>query len=968
MSDGSGMTPTGPPPPQSEPLWTSSDAPTLTAAPATPLAASGSGSAPTLIPGQSFGSYRIGRLLGCGGMGDVYEAEEADSGRRVALKLLNRPLGTRDERERFMREGRLAAGISHPHCVYVFGTDEIQGLPVISMELAAGGTLKDVVKGRGPLPPREAVDAILQVIDGLEAAAAVGVLHRDIKPANCFVDRDGAVKVGDFGLSISTLAQSETHLTMAGTILGTPAFASPEQLTGNALDVRSDIYSVGATLYYLLTGRAPFEESHVLQLVGKVLQGTPTSPRAVNRKVPSGLDAVVMQCLSKRADDRPATHAALREALTPYCSAAPVAAPLWLRFTAVSIDVLFTAALSLLVEDLFDRTPWWTSKDVAAMVMWLVVTPLYFGVLEGRWGRTAGRAACGLRVVGTHSWAPGIGRGLLRAFVWTACWQFPSLALYPVLGPFAFGLDAHDSALWVLGSAVMVVLLFCTARRANGLAGLHDLISRTRVVLTSVVVERPTPLALGTPARAHDVSTFVGPYQHVSDDPSPWPDVVVGYDPRLRRRVWIRRLPHGSPALSAVRRDLSRAARLRWLSGIRTPKDGWDAFEEMPGQPFVVAVRQPQSWAVVRTWMRDLFVEIEAASSDGTLPALAPDQLWVGADGRLRLLDWSGPHDSDLAQAQDFLLVVGRSALAGRVVRAASEVHGLPTGSLPLSAARFLEDLASHRFESFADLRAELARLTKARTQVSRAQRAVHVFLLAALAAGVPGPRMMGAGESVDLKAWQLVLKTAMGVPYGPRQFRMSFDRVPTAEEREALRIHVDELEKKQAVIRDRPEVRESRATDNERRNAALVAGRFADQHRAAVRAVLLFFLYTTVVALYPPASISGLCAIVGAFLVGGPFMRLLGIRVASKDGGRASRLRCAARAAVAWLPALAGTTVILYFMYGGPGGRQLPVSWTFLIAIATFALVFVGGAIYAVVSPQRGLQDRIAGTRLVPE
>src|SRR6185503_17118559 len=108
-------------------------------------------------------------------------------------------------RERFLHEGQLAASLSHPNTVYVFGTSEVQGFPVIAMELAPGGTLKEQVVPGSPMPMAKAVDAILQVIAGLDAAAAIGILHRDIKPSNCFVDREGRVVVGDFGLSITTL-------------------------------------------------------------------------------------------------------------------------------------------------------------------------------------------------------------------------------------------------------------------------------------------------------------------------------------------------------------------------------------------------------------------------------------------------------------------------------------------------------------------------------------------------------------------------------------------------------------------------------------------------------------------------------------------------------------------------------------------------------------------------------------------
>src|SRR4030095_16315254 len=157
-------------------------------------------------PGQPFGPYLIVRPLGKGGMGQVYEAEEPDSGRRVAIKILSRGLGDGEDRGRFLREGQLAASLSHPNCVYVFGTSEIQGFPVITMELAPAGTLKELVVPGSPMPMAKAVDATLPVIAGLEAAAAIGILHRDIKPSNCFVDRDGRVMVGDFGLSMTTLA------------------------------------------------------------------------------------------------------------------------------------------------------------------------------------------------------------------------------------------------------------------------------------------------------------------------------------------------------------------------------------------------------------------------------------------------------------------------------------------------------------------------------------------------------------------------------------------------------------------------------------------------------------------------------------------------------------------------------------------------------------------------------------------
>ncbi|MHC4769444.1 MAG: serine/threonine-protein kinase, partial [Planctomycetota bacterium] len=171
--------------------------------------ASPSFEAPADFPCE-FGGYRLLGMLGRGGMGTVYEAEDLATGRRVALKMLGQELDSPEMRQRFLREGRLAASVNHPNSLFVFGSQEIEGLPVITMEIAGAGTLKDELKQRGPLPVPEAVDAVLDVISGLESAFAAGVLHRDIKPSNCFVCPDGSVKVGDFGLSVSTLAKTDT--------------------------------------------------------------------------------------------------------------------------------------------------------------------------------------------------------------------------------------------------------------------------------------------------------------------------------------------------------------------------------------------------------------------------------------------------------------------------------------------------------------------------------------------------------------------------------------------------------------------------------------------------------------------------------------------------------------------------------------------------------------------------------------
>jgi len=272
--------------------------------------------------GDELGAYRVLRLLGTGGMGEVYEAEHIESGRRVALKVLARSLGGPESAKRFLREGRLAAAVTHPNSVYVYGSEDVDGVATIAMELVpGGGTLKDLVKREGPLPPTRAVDAILQMVAGLEAAAAVGVLHRDIKPSNCFVDASGVVKIGDYGLSMSTMAEpTDTQLTTVGTFVGTPAYASPEQVSGDAIDLRSDLYSVGATLYFLLTGKPPFVKGEVMHVLAAVLRNDPPSPRTHVPAIPAALAAVVLRCLAKQPSARYARYADLRAALLPFSS------------------------------------------------------------------------------------------------------------------------------------------------------------------------------------------------------------------------------------------------------------------------------------------------------------------------------------------------------------------------------------------------------------------------------------------------------------------------------------------------------------------------------------------------------------------------------------------------------------------------------------------------------------------------
>jgi Protein kinase domain len=266
---------------------------------------------------ERIGGYRLVRLVGRGGMGSVYEAEDLESGRRVALKLLaGDSVASPEAVERFRREGRLASTIAHPRCVFVLAADEEEGRPYIVMELTPGETLQSLVERAGPLPPREATGKILDVIEGLTEAHQVGIIHRDVKPSNCFLEADGRVKIGDFGLSKSL--GGDAQLTRTGAFVGTPLYASPEQIRCDPIDARTDVYSTAATLYFLLTGRPPFQESDAAATLARIVSEPAPSLRGSRRDVPAALDAAVLRGLERDRERRWRDLAEFRAALVPF--------------------------------------------------------------------------------------------------------------------------------------------------------------------------------------------------------------------------------------------------------------------------------------------------------------------------------------------------------------------------------------------------------------------------------------------------------------------------------------------------------------------------------------------------------------------------------------------------------------------------------------------------------------------------
>ena len=250
----------------------------------------------TLIGSVFDGRYRIERKLGAGGMADVYLAEDQELGRRVAIKILNDRHAADDSFiERFRREAKNAAGLSHPNIVSIYDRGEAEGTYYIAMEYLEGRSLKELIVGRGPAPIKTAVDYARQILAALRYAHRNGVIHRDIKPHNVIVDSEGVVKVTDFGIARSGASQ----MTEAGSIIGTAQYLSPEQARGAHVDARSDIYSVGVVLYEMLTGEVPFTGDQPVEIAMKHLSNVPAPPSELNPKVPHDLDAIVLRALAK---------------------------------------------------------------------------------------------------------------------------------------------------------------------------------------------------------------------------------------------------------------------------------------------------------------------------------------------------------------------------------------------------------------------------------------------------------------------------------------------------------------------------------------------------------------------------------------------------------------------------------------------------------------------------------------------
>lgn len=923
-----------------------------------------------LPDGTTFGRFRIGRLLGAGGMGHVYQATQLDDGREVALKVLAHEVEGAAFQARFAREGRLAASLSHPNVVYVFAADTIDGHPAIAMELVSGGTLEERVEREGALPVPEALRCIQQVIDGLEAAHARGILHRDVKPANCYVGADGVVKIGDFGLARPETADN-LQLTQQGMFLGTPAFASPEQLLGDRVDVRSDIFAVGATLHFLLTGKPRYAVDSAARLIAMVMRGAVEDLAPLPSTVPAGLQSVVQRCLARDPAERFQDYDALREALRAFQPAAEAHAPLSRRMAAGVFDTVAVMLLDLPVGMVVNLAlgipatsePMDPVVETWQMLAFALLIIAYFGIPEGRWGASAGKWLLRLRVEGgVAGQPPGLAAAALRA----------ALLTIPVVAADGIGAligATLDSGLrWVLPFAAKLGVLFLPrARRDNGWWGEHERLSHTRVVRV-IGRQRREALAVATsfgPGALREAAGRVGPFDVLGRLPSPAPTpMLLGRDPALERDVWIQTHGPGVPAVEAEARLAMRPGQLRWIAGQREESGGWDAYAAVRGCSLSERLRHHVPWGELRSWLADIAEELVARNRAGTPSAsLSTAHVWIRDDGHAMVLPFGLGAEAPAERATGGLVAASVDAIL-----TAEAARG---GALrwPARAHRMLEAMRTLTPPQVVALLAE-----------DSGEPAVLTTQRRLVAWGIPVGFILVPSLSLSLAAWTdfatADADTRALLPYIEYVLDSRQDGVPDTRADSLVatyagaRIPAVRARFPNGAMRSMQEALlwnpladslitlAAQASATRRAEATqLVEQRWGGRPPKAVTPHRIVAGVATALV-----GVGAVFSCVGGLLLGRvPLLALLGLAVVDRTGRRVGRLRLLTRQVITW-----GPSALAALLFASGTGSSLP-SWLGSV-LAAVAAVTAGALLLLMRTPHRGIPDRLAGTIVVPE
>ncbi len=957
--------------------------------------------APDRLP-RDAGSFRILKELGRGGMGVVYEAEEVGSGRHVALKILPARLHASEEAfERFRREARLAASISDPRCVYVYGAHEIEGSPAISMELVTGETLEDRLSTGEPIPVETALSWTLDVLEGLEAARRAGVVHRDVKPSNCFLTSDGRVKVGDFGLS-RTLDPG-LQLTQAGTFLGSPLYASPEQVRGDEVDFRSDLYSAAATLHALLAGKPPFGGTTFGEVLSKILTQQPPPIRSVRPDVPRGLERVLLRALAKDPAHRPASHAAFRESLLPYCASRRTAASPGARLLAYLADAMLlglvntgaTLALVSTGASFAETIPAAPTllRSAALQILFSCLAPiLYFALAEGLTGRSLGKMLVGLRVVPIEPGRPTLRPATIRIAVLSLLTNVPITWFSHAI----MTESPEKGGLVTFAALLQIVVIGSTMRRRNGWRGPHEFASGTRTVSDRASIflrtEKETFLAPERPLHAESPSRVGVHAIEGTVGATPRGPLLLGRDSALDRPVWV------VPAVAGAGDDAAGGAAetgLRWLERTRS-EDGtnWNVFEACGGaslpEYLLAGRRLPPSHA-----LRAIASLAGALVGDASPRSLA--HVWIDSRGSVRCLPFPvGDHETEPRSRLELLAAAARALLFGSLV----DVGPLPA-ALPSRAEPVLQRLlgGGAPFRDGDEAARALVQAAEGALTIGRGHRIAQILLASLFPTA--SAFFLAAGTGVLIAPIETIIllqtqkaedaRAAGGATEEPRvdspDTRVGGLRVgvqvsssgsgdveqppepaPVREARLVLvsrgvshwtwQTQAPAVREKYRVLTEEALAAHPAPTDAEVAAAKALLAAQGSRGRGARSIPVGMMTWGGIGGIY---LVFGFAALLSALLFRGALsFLLLGIAVRSANGGRASRLRCMLRALVVWSPpvlASFGAAVLAGFEFDG-SAHALG---------AAGLLVLLGGAVLSARTPERGPQDRIAGTVLVP-
>ncbi len=947
------------------------------------------------------GNYRLIRPLGSGGMGSVYEAESEDSGERVAVKLLNSSLSSNPRSvERFKQEGRLASQISHPRCVFVYGADADAGRPFIVMELMPGSTLKDLVDRVGPLKAEEALMRILDVIDGLIEAHRLGVLHRDVKPSNCFLTADDRVKIGDFGLSKSLdHSDADKQLTHSGAFLGTVLFASPEQIRGQEVGYDSDVYSVCATLYYLLVGKAPYQHESITAALARAISEPAPTIRDKQPDVSRALQSIVRRGLDRDRTRRWNTLEELRNSLKELLPSEQLPARTRSILAAYLIDCLIILILVQIPIELFELNlfGWQKTSIWQALDPFLWIGSLgYFAILEGLFGMTVGKYALRIRVcrIGRGG-PPGVKVAAIRAFVFSVIWLLIASLCIALLTYKKFG-PVLALIVFVAGLCAVVYPMF----RLRDFRSWHDVFSGCRIVQCGRLphqvrllshypnpLELPAKLPLGLPS---EVGGFVvrGELPHQAHGERLW----LAEDTSLYRRVFLLLKPIAAVA-SHVAESPVRPTRLRSVGWGEHEWNGetfeWTAYVVPSGSPLVdvVTADKPLSWPDARLLLEQVVEELITAELDGTLPPrLGIDQLWVEATGRIHLLEFPIPTGAELPVSATTPMGLIRQVATLVLEGKPRENGGRILAPLPSHASRTTDKLfdAEAPFADVCEVQKELADSHASPPKVTTSMRVVHigyvgllsgigVLILLTTIVGYPfliALREVGLANSyktmlTGLGSAEVVQKWSAASPYlaqelSPERLANLKVQLHTSHEHyrdngihRAKTLAAPERWLLQSSINDDPENPD-------------------DPHEMPIHQVVnLTKLSTQQIFSDNPsgrATVVTFAMIVAGFVAfafalrGGLSYQLSGISLVTRDGRPAGRFRCSGRECLIWLPFLFALGVLLSIQLYHP-------EWFFGRII--FSGIAVGIPIaYAVLGarfPERGPHDRLAKTYPVP-